>query len=53
MSSARVGFNQQSAWAGVGAFLLPEIQSLSQARKLRSRTFALGSDVLFDCETVR
>ena len=39
--------------SGTASFVLPEIQSLSHARKLRPRTFALGSDVLFDCELLR
>lgn len=39
--------------SGRPSFILPEIQSLSHARKLTARTFALGSDVLFDCELRR
>ena len=39
--------------SGRPSFILPEIASLSKARKLTSRTFALGSDVLFDCEIAR
>ena len=39
--------------SGRPSFILPEIASLSHARKLTSRTFALGSDVLFDCEILR
>jgi riboflavin biosynthesis pyrimidine reductase len=36
--------------SGAPAFALPPIDQLHEALSPRCRTFALGSDVLFDCE---